>query len=339
LSLVVTLLFAAHLLCVNVASAGPLVAVLLDWLEGRGSRLAGEAGRYLSCWALGALPLGGLLGLAIGAIFWNEHYQAVLTRLSSKVHFGAWELLFSAVLMLAHVWWWKSRPAAKGWERGARMFVALLASTNLLYHFPTLFAVVEQLATSPAESTDRITASDFRVLLVQPAILSRSIHFVLAAIATAGIVLLGYALRLARRKGAEADVQQVAAWGAQIALVPTLVQMPVGLWLAASLAPLEQASATGGDMITTCMLLGSIGLAIWLMQMLAAISIGDAERTKLIKAMALMVVIIVLMSGVLQRLREVRADAGDPLATFHPAPSAHTILIAGSPLPLWEIAP
>jgi hypothetical protein len=47
MQLVLVLVFAAHLLCVNVASAGPLVAAGLDWLEGRGNRLAGEAGRYL----------------------------------------------------------------------------------------------------------------------------------------------------------------------------------------------------------------------------------------------------------------------------------------------------
>ena len=183
------------------------------------------------------------------------------------------------------------------------MLVALLASTNLLYHFPMLFAVIEHTVTTGDTAGEPITSAAFRGLIVQPAILSRATHFILAAIAMCGVMLLGYALRLRRRKADEADVQCVAAWGAQIALLPSLAQIPVGLWLTASLSAPLQSAVTGNDLISTLLLLGSIGLAIWMLQTLAAIAIGDSQRGKLIKAMVLMVVVITLMSGVLQRLR------------------------------------
>ncbi len=301
--LFLVVVFAAHLMCVNVASAGPLVAAGLDWLEGRGSRLAGEAGRYLAAWGAALLLPGGMLGIVVGWHFWDDRYQQVLGRLSSKLHFGAWEIVFSLVLMVAQVWWWRARPGAKGWERRGRIFIAVLASTNLLYHFPMLFAVIETTATSGATGGDAITGREFRAIIADQAILSRALHFVLAAVAMCGIMLLGYALRLARRKADPSDVQQVAAWGGQVALVPSLLQVPVGMWLTVSLTRTLQSAVTGADLLATCLLISSVVLAIWMLQTLAAIAIGDAERSKLVRAMALMVVIITLMSGTLQRLR------------------------------------
>jgi hypothetical protein len=310
-----TLLFALHLLCVNVASAAPLVAVLFDWLEGRGNRLAGAAGRYLSWWGLALLIPGGLLGVAVGWQLWSSDYREVLSRLSSKVNFGAWELVFSLVLMLVHVLWWRARPQARGWERGLRMFVAMLASTNLLYHFPTLFAVIETTVTGDTPDGGPITSSEFRSIIARPALLARVLHFILAAIAMCGVMLLGYALRLMKNKAEPSDVQRVAAWGGQIALVPTLAQLPVGLWLAASLDAPLQSAVSGGDMICTALLLLSIAGSIWLMQTLAGIAIGDAERARMIKAMALIVLVVTMMSGVLQRLRAIALKASQPTAS------------------------
>jgi hypothetical protein len=238
----------------------------------------------------------------------------VLGRLWSKVHFGGWELIFSLVLMLLQLWWWRSRPKAVGWERGLRIFVAILASTNLLYHFPTLFAVIETTVTDQPAG-EAITSSEFRSIIARQAILARVTHFVLAAIAMCGIMLLGYALRLARKKADPGDVQRVAAWGAQLALVPTLIQLPVGLWLAASLDSPLQNAVSGNDMICTTLLLASIAVSVWLLQVLAGIAIGDSERWRLIRAMALMVLVVAMMSGVLQRLRAIAAQAGRRTAT------------------------
>jgi hypothetical protein len=318
MQLLLIVVFAAHLLCVNVASAGPLVAAFLDWLEGRGSRLAGEAGRYLATWSVLLLIPGGLLGLASGAMLWNDDYERVLSRLLSKLHFGAWELLFSLILMIAQVLWWRARPNARGWQRGLRIFVAVLASTNLLYHFPTLFAVIETTTTSDDVHGQPISASEFRAIVGQSALLSRVTHFVLAALATCGIMLLGFALRLTRRKAPDADVQQVAAWGGQIALVPTLLQLPVGFWLTASLSGWQQSAVMGKDAVATTLLFASVALAIWMMQSLAAISIGDAQRSRLVKAMVLMVAIVILMSGVLQRLRAVGVARSVVVSTLIP---------------------
>jgi hypothetical protein len=315
--LTLVVVFALHLLCVNVASAGPLVCAWFEWCEGRGNALAGEAGRYLAVWALLLLIPGGLLGVGVGWMLWEPEYHQVLRRLLSRIHYGGWELLFSLVLMAVHLAWWRMRPQCPPWQRGVRIFLALLASTNLLYHFPVLFAVIEQLATSEQSSAtaEKILPAEFRALLVQPAIIARSLHFLLAAIATCGILLLGYALRMMRQKRAADDCQRVAAWGGQIALIPTLLQLPVGLWLTVSLPPALQHAVTGGDIFTTTLFLISVGGAFALMQTLSAIAIGDAERPRLIRAMVLMLAVVVLMGGVLQRLRATAHHANSDIRT------------------------
>src|SRR5688500_10052682 len=48
IAIVLSLLLAAHLLCVNVAAGGPLVAAWLDWRGVRGDEAAGRAARWLA---------------------------------------------------------------------------------------------------------------------------------------------------------------------------------------------------------------------------------------------------------------------------------------------------
>ncbi len=317
MSLLVGLVFGLHLLCVNIASAGPLVAAVLDGCEGRGSRLAGEAGRYLSGWALLLLLPGGLLGVVIGALLWSPTYYAVLQRLPSKIYFGVWELVFSLALMGLHYAWWKARPQCPGWERGARIFVALLASTNLLYHFPVLFGVIESTATSATPTGEVITSAEFRGYLSDSQLLSRVTHFLLAALANCGLMLLGLALRMHRRNPQNSDYEhsdarRMAIWGGRLALVPTLLQIPTGLWLTATLPPLLQGDVTGGDVITCLLFIVSLACVFALLQVLASISIGDFERPKLIRAMIFMVAVVLMMSVVLQRLRAKNLAANSP---------------------------
>src|SRR5947207_6339075 len=58
-----TLLLSAHLLCVNVASGGPLVAASLDWRGTRGDGAAAKAAAYLGRASLVGLLAGAALGL------------------------------------------------------------------------------------------------------------------------------------------------------------------------------------------------------------------------------------------------------------------------------------
>jgi len=103
--LVLTFLLAAHLLCVNVASGGPIVAAWLDWRGTRADEAAAKAAAYLARASLGGLAVGAALGLVIGWLKWNEAYQSLwLGPLSYKLHWAGIEAIFSLVLMVG--WWW-----------------------------------------------------------------------------------------------------------------------------------------------------------------------------------------------------------------------------------------
>lgn len=303
--LVITLLLALHLLCVNVASAGPLVGMWLEWREGRGDALAGRTANYLghACWW--SLLAGGLLGLALGTLSWTAEYAALW---SGPMHYKAtWavaEYVFSLMLAGGYLLW-RSRAAAQ--LRGLRMLLLFLSGSNLLYHFPFLFTIANDLFVQDqlgiATQISPLTAGDFRVQMARPEVLARVMHVVVASFAVTGVVLLGYGLRLQRRGATQGDAQRVLRWGGWLALVPTLIQVPVGLWLIAALPPSWQARALGGDPIAICLLGASVLLALFLLQDLSSLAFGETDRKLAVRAMVTMVLVVVLMTGMLRRIR------------------------------------
>ena len=84
---------------------------------------------------------------------------------------------------------WRNRP----WLHG---LFAVLAATNLLYHFPPLMVVLNALAVRPEMVTEPIiTRPIYRELMLRPDVLSQSLHFVVASVAAAGVALVVVAWR------------------------------------------------------------------------------------------------------------------------------------------------
>jgi hypothetical protein len=314
----VVLVFALHLLCVNVSTAGPLVCLWLEWREGRGDELAGRAGRYLAGLSLTLLVLGGVLGLLLGYLLWTPGLREALLRLPSKIYFGVWELVFSLVCMGLHLLWWRAAPSCSRWLRVGRSLLPLLAGTNLLYHFPVLFVVIAQIANSASPAGDVIDASAFRQRMLDGEVLARAAHFTLASFAVTGVALFGFALRIARRGADESDVNRVAAWGGRIALVTTLLQIPAGIWVLFQVPADVQSRLLGGDLLGAALLALSIVAALMLLHNLAAVAMGDAQRGVLIRSMTMMVLVVVLMTGTLQRSRS-NTGANASVTPFHNA--------------------
>ncbi|MCH7729496.1 MAG: hypothetical protein IH991_23915, partial [Planctomycetes bacterium] len=182
------LILSLHLICVNVSAGAPLVCVWLEWREGKGDRVAGQAGRYLAFAAVWLFLLGILLGLGLGYLLWSDHYRNVLMQIRSRVVFGIWEIAFSLVLMAAHAFWWKAAPTCSRKVRMVRSLLPLMAGTNLLYHFPGLFAIISKLS-YPSAGVEPIGSADFRGLMFSSEVMARSVHFWLASLAVTGVVL------------------------------------------------------------------------------------------------------------------------------------------------------
>ena len=309
---------AFHLICMNIASAGPLVCVWLDWRSG-GDEVAQRAATFLASKSLVMLVLGGVFGILVAALFWNDAYHDVMHTFIYKIKWGAWELLFSLVLMGLY-----AALVARGAPRGlasklGRASIAVLAATNLLYHFPVLFIIISEAAGGYLEMPEKVDAANFRGLMAKSSVVARSAHFCLASFAVTGVALIGYGKWLMRQDEQRETASRIAVWGARIALVPTVLQVLVGVWVLSVLPPLMQQRLMGSDLLAASAFGLSIIGALWLMHQLSAVAFGDTQPRTLKLAIHLMYSVVILMTFTsrLALARPIHADAAATLETSY----------------------
>jgi hypothetical protein len=303
IAVVLSLLLAAHLLCVNVAAGGPLVAAWLDWRGVRGDAAAGRAARWLGGWSIATFLAGAALGATVGWLKWDADYQSLwLGPLSFKLHWAAIEAIFSLVLMVAWWLWLPGREGGRSAPAVMRGAMAILASTNLLYHFPILFSVAARLDDAGHTAGPRIGGAEFRQLMIVGETPAMAVHVTLASVAVAAIMLLGLSLRW-RRTGDELDAYKVAIWGGRWALGASALQLPVGLWTLLALPAAAQARIMGNSAVGMLLFAGSLAAALWLIRELVGVALGDGTRPALVRCMTLMLVTVVLMTAMQQQTR------------------------------------
>jgi hypothetical protein len=292
------LLLAFHLICMNVASAGPLVCVWLDGIAAQNSAEAERVGKWLAWKSVQLAIVGAAAGLMMGWLKWDSNYVAVLGQFKSRLWWGVAEFLFSLTLMVGYGMWWGAKPRANRAARWVRSGIALLAATNLLYHFPTLFTLI---ASAQAGRLENVTVDSamFRKLIASGEVPAVTSHFAMASFALTGTALIHFAWTASRT----ADVQTRAGiWGARIALGSTLLQIPIGLWLVTAIPGNAQQRLMGGDWIGSGLLVGSLLAMLSLLHQLSAVAFGDTSRRQLLRANLTMLAVVTMMSGVLQRL-------------------------------------
>ena len=300
------LVLAAHLLAANLAGAAPLVCIWLDRRETRlHDALAGDLGRYLARQSLVWLSVALALGAATLGLVWQsdwETFYAAASRLpASRYWWGAAELAFYYACVGGYLLLWRSPGRVPSWCVAVRRLLGLLASTNLLYHFPLLFTVIGVFATRPDAAAVPL---EFRRAILDPEVFSQFAHHVLASFAVVGIAIMGYALRIKRQGGDAEQADRIARWGGRVALVPTVLQLFVGLYVLMELPPRARDGLLGGDAIATLLFFASLVAAIVLMHRLASVAFGETERRNLISSMALLLVVVTAMVGTRTRARQ-----------------------------------
>ena len=299
LQLLHILLLSMHLICMNVASGAPFVCIWLEWrLRKTNDGAAKAAADYLAAMTVMTLVVGSLLGLVMGWLLWTPEYAAIWTeRLSHKMHWGGLEFLFSLAILVGY-WAWRKRAAVSGLTGVfGKTALLLFASTNLLYHFPPLFLIAGNLADSGQATSGPVLGKLFVQQMLSGEIPAMWVHFTFASLAMAGIMLLGLALRMGRRGAPAAEVSRVAMWGGWWGLIPSLLQLPVGLWVISTLPPGSQSRIMGSSGLATVFFLTGIVAALWLLRELVSIVMGETGRGNLIRGMSAMVVVVVLMTG------------------------------------------
>ncbi len=295
LDLAIIPILAVHLLAMNVATAGPLVCV---WLKRREVRYddaeAGRVGEFLAWQSVGSLLVGMVLGLLAVAVLWMSGRSAFFTALSAvpprRLWFGVVELAFFLALMIWYARAWPRVRRPSPWH----LAVALLAATDLIYHFPPLFAalaVLQGRATPPAAE---LSYREFLTLLLAPETVARLLHFLLASVAVTGSLIVLHALRSARSSPLS---DRWLVLGARLALAPSLLQMIAGVYLLLNLPHDQQERLMGGNALVTGLFAVSGIAALALLHSLGGLAMGDASRREAVRSLWLMGLVVVAMTA------------------------------------------
>lgn len=280
----------------NVCSAGPLLCIWLNRKHATSDSKTVGLGLAWHCYWL--LFVGVLLGLLVGVTGWvngDRELVDVLPLFRSKVLWGIAEIGCSLVWAWGYWAWLKWRPPTGRFARFLHASLAVLSSTNLLYHFPPLMTVMSQVASGDLIVIEPINSADYRALIFTPHIMAHSLHIWLASFAVSGIFLFWLARRLA-------TPWPMIAHGARVALVATLAQIGSGIWLMLVTPANKQSMLLGEDWLATGLLVISMLSAFQMLQQLSALAFGETDEKLPRHCAILMVVTVTLMTGALCRL-------------------------------------
>jgi len=311
LEVLLVAILGVHLLAVDLAMAGPLVAVGLQWR----ARRCGDAGdsrlaRRLAAWSIAAAALGIALGLAallLAPRAESEAYRRALAAIpAAQWWFVAIELAFYFLCMAAYVGPWRR---FERWPL-CHALPAIFAGTDLMYHFPPLFAVVSSLSMQPNELAAPLDHPHYLRILLEGQTLAMVLHHWLAGVSVAAMAVVVLNMANARAAAGLAT----SKWAARIALVATLLQLPVGLGVLLAMPAAVQNPLMGDDWIATLLFGLSVVLALGLMHHLTMLALGDMRRGAAIRTTCIMAATIILMTATLHRARH-RAQT-PPRAAF-----------------------
>ena len=210
----------------------------------------------------------------------------------------------TCLLIYAATWQWGKR------RRLLHGLLGLLAVTNLLYHFPPLMVVIAKLSANAQWATEVVASGPighkaFLNLILRGEVLALCAHFMVAALVVATIAVLWLLARsLAIETGdtpneepqpTDLGRQQLAARVALLAILGTLLQIPVGIWILTTLPPASRQAVLGGDTIASLCFACGIMTAFALVQQLLPIAQGGYNRPAARRSAWLLGVIVVMM--------------------------------------------
>jgi hypothetical protein len=237
---------------------------------------------------------GGLMLLASS----NVGLMPALRRFPASAYwFALSELLFSLACMLIGVLLWNR---VSKWWLG---LLAFASSTNLLYHFPPLMAMIGELASNPHwTEIEIINRPDVLKLMSHGEVLALTFHFGMSSFAVSGIAVLKLFSRRPTEIGPEETrIARGASW---LALAATLLQVPIGIWLLTSLDDPARSALMGNSPLASVAFIAALVLSIKLLQCLFTIALGQANRENLQQAFSLVCGVTLLMTASLRLSRE-----------------------------------
>ena len=295
-----------HLLVIAIAAAGPLLCIPLNAKQ-LNRKDPAERNAY---WSLGttlnrhaiiALILGSVFGLIIAALVWNPDFHQRCHILKTRfIHLGI-EWIFSFVLLLiTHRWWLKRPDGLKPFV--FRSLLIILATTNLLYHFPIIFMLVHEVpATIVAEleSTGaELSRAQFYEYAFSKSMLARWLHIVISMLMLSFAYLAVISLRSARDTNdlAQETAVRTVNWAARNVLILLFAQ--IGFGLMALLTMKNSELVMGGDPVVTALFAGGMCLMLLQMQQWTALMSRKIDPQAVARAVTTLIALFSCMTAV-----------------------------------------
>jgi hypothetical protein len=296
----VVVAFVLHLIAVDIAAAGPLLCVALEWRGLR--RSSADADRLAKRFAkltLYALAVGASLGGLLLIILHHRspaYWSAVERVPAQRWWFAGAEVMFFVACMLCYIALWDRMRRWPFWHR----LLAIAAATNLMYHFPPLFTMISLLSTRSELADTPLDRALYVQFLFDREFLARVAHHWLASLATSSVALM---LVSAQNAGLTQPNRSRSAFllGSRVALAATVLQLPTGLWLLFASPSSTQTSVSGGDFLGTAVFAAALMATVFLLQQLLTAALGDTRRKTAFTCAAALFVVLVLMGAVLHR--------------------------------------
>lgn len=290
ITLLHALFVALHLVAAGLAAVGPLLAAGLRLALPAGASRADESLKRLVWWSAGGLLATALLGLVIGLAQYRagEAYRSMLTRFPGELYlFTALEWGFSLVCTGVLLALWRRWRQRRWWL----VLIALVSTTNLLYHLPPLMIIQSMLVERPWMAPESVIHRQLYLdLMYLPEVLVGSLHFVGAATVLAASVAVRLLVSGPR------DATDLVRWSAAVGLVATLVQLFSGLGYLLLLPPAESGRLLGDSLLATSALAVSSALALVLVERWTALLIDPARSEIARRPVAIVLTIFFVMS-------------------------------------------
>lgn len=294
------LLLSMHLVCMHFASTVPLFCIWLARREAKkGDALAGQAGRWMAGAALLLFHVGLVLGLVLAWVMHidgEKNFLAATRDMPERIKFGYWEMGFYVVIMGAYFLWWKLWSLNRPWQRGVHALLAVLAATDLLYHFPPLFAILSRQANPALAVEGTIDNAKFVKLMFTEPVIYPTLHFWLASIIVSAVFILRWmGSRLCQDSTGHA--KSIVKTSARVALIATVLQLIVGIGVLLHLPDATKSNLMGQSISATLMFAVGAFAAFALMHVLGTLAMGEATIKMTRRALMFVLLVILCMSG------------------------------------------
>ena len=282
LGLLRIVLLTLHLVTNALACGGPLLCVACR-LFPRVRATCDDTLRRLAKWSLVALVVGLLAGAASTGLLWLQQdpsYREAAARFPRRAYeMLAAEWLFTAALYGVYLATWQKLKAWP-WLHGG---IGLLATTNLIYHFPTLMVVLGQLATEPGLTSEpEISRPVLLQLMLTPELLAKAAHFwalcmTVAGVTTCRLATTASATTASGKEPADGTASLPMMIGGGTALGGIGLTFLTGAWTLSQLAAGAQQALLGGDAVATAMLAVALASTLGLAHLLLPMATGEGN--------------------------------------------------------------